>query len=68
MPDLSTAQARLDHLLRQVGEPGHCRGCGAPVYWVIHRNQKRVPYTMEGLNHFVNCEKREQFSTKGPRQ
>lgn len=55
MPDLTTPQARLDHLLRQVGEPSHCRYCQAPVYWVTHRNGTRTPYTMEGLNHHVDC-------------
>lgn len=65
MFDLSTAEARLEHLLRQVGEPGHCRGCGAPVYWVTHRNQKRVPYTMAGLNHFADCKAADRFKRDG---
>ena len=61
MPDLSTPQARLKHLLQQVGEPGHCRGCSTPVYWVTHRNGVKAPYTLEGLNHFADCPVRDQF-------
>lgn len=51
----------LDALLRQVGEPGTCRGCAAPIYWVVHLNGKRAPYTPEGLNHFADCPAQAQF-------
>ena len=52
---------RLKHLLAQIGEPGHCRGCGHKILWVIHRNGKRTPYTEQGLNHFIDCPARDLF-------
>lgn len=48
-------------LLTQIADQGLCRGCGAKVYWVEHKNGKRTPYTEAGLNHFVNCPERERF-------
>lgn len=44
--------------------PGMCGGCGAEIYWIIHRNGRRVPYTVRGLNHFVDCPAREDFRKK----
>jgi hypothetical protein len=58
----------LDALLRQVGEPGTCRGCAAPIYWVVHLNGKRAPYTPEGLNHFADCPAQAQFRRETPRR
>ena len=51
----------LRDLVRNVGSLGYCRGCGAQVFWVVHRNLKNVPYTADGLNHFIDCPKAEQF-------
>ena len=48
-------------LVRNVGQQGTCRGCGAPVFCIPHRNGKKAPYTAAGLNHFANCEKAEHF-------
>ena len=55
----------IKRLLNQVGEPGVCRGCGAPIWWVVHRNGKRAPYTEQGLNHFIDCTKAGQFRGAG---
>lgn len=51
-------------LLKNVSQIGTCQGCYAVIAWVRHRNGKMVPYTTEGLNHFVNCPAREQFGQK----
>jgi hypothetical protein len=51
----------MTDLLNNVGTKGFCRGCQAPVYWVTHKNKKPTPYDTSGLNHFVSCDKREQF-------
>jgi len=48
-------------LLRLIGEPAQCRGCGAEIYWVVHRNGKRAPYTLLGLNHFADCPAAQSF-------
>lgn len=42
-------------LLNNIGDAGHCRGCSAAIYWVTHKNGKKTPYTLEGLNHFADC-------------
>ena len=53
-------------LLNQVGDSGICTGptCGARIWWVRHLNGKRVPYTHEALNHFVDCPDAQQFRKK----
>lgn len=61
---LPSPEERIVHLLRQIAESGQCRGCGAVVFWVHHKNGKTVPYTEEGLNHFVDCPQRERFRHK----
>jgi hypothetical protein len=52
---------RLLALLQAVGDPGKCKGCGVPIYWVLHRNGKRAPYTLNGLNHFADCPAADRF-------
>lgn len=51
-------------LLRNAGDKGTCAGCGAEIYWMRHKNGKRVPYTPRGLNHFIDCPKAGQFRKK----
>lgn len=51
----------MAHLLDQVGTPGVCNGCGTRIYWVVHRNGKKVPYTPQGFNHFINCPRAKKF-------
>lgn len=51
-------------LLSNLGTPGHCKGCGAPIWWIIHLNGKRVPYNLEGLNHFADCPNASTFRRK----
>lgn len=57
-------ESNIRLLLAQVGEPGKCRGCGADIYWVVHRNGKRAPYTPHGLNHFADCPAAQNFKVK----
>jgi hypothetical protein len=38
-----------------------CRACGMTIYMVEHANGKMAPYTADGVNHFANCPKAEQF-------
>jgi hypothetical protein len=51
----------LDRLLKAVGEPAVCRGCGASILWVTHRNAVHAPYNPDGLNHFATCPKAKAF-------
>jgi len=48
-------------LLERCFQPDTCRGCQAPIFWVLHRNGKRVPYTPAGLNHFIDCPEAAKF-------
>lgn len=60
-----TPDERIAALLRNVAENIRpCRACGVDIAMVRHRNGKLAPYTMDGVNHFVNCPKAEQFRTK----
>lgn len=52
-------------ILHNVGDEGKCRGCQARIFWVTHKNGKKVPYTGAGLNHFVDCPAAEQFKKGG---
>lgn len=55
-------RSNVEGLLKQISIPKRCEGCGAVMYFVHHRsNDKVVPYTADGLNHFVDCPAREQF-------
>jgi hypothetical protein len=53
-------------LLEHVGKKGVCDGpnCHAVIYWVTHTNGRKTPYTMAGLNHFVDCPDRDRFARK----
>lgn len=52
---------RITLLLSLVGDQSICKGCGAGIWWVQHRNGKRAPYTSEGLNHFIDCPQAQRF-------
>lgn len=52
-------------LLKQIGDPGKCRGCGADIWWVTHKNGKKAPYTAAGLNHFADCSAANKFKKPG---
>lgn len=56
---------RIAHLLDQVGQRSQCMGCNAPIMWVTHRNGKKTPYTLEGLNHFIDCKQASMFRRSG---
>lgn len=58
---LKAMERAMTRMLQNVGQMGTCDGCSAVIVWVRHRNGKNVPYTTEGLNHFVNCPARERF-------
>ena len=38
-----------------------CKGCGAPVWWLMTKRAKRAPYTENALNHFADCPKADTF-------
>ncbi len=62
MGSLPTLEQRIESLLRNVAEEIRpCRACGAELAMVRHKNGKLAPYTMAGVNHFIDCEKADQF-------
>jgi len=63
MPQVACYQAQAAAMLRllgKVGDVGACR-CRVQLYWVVHRNGKRAPYTSAGLNHFIDCTRADEF-------
>ena len=60
--NIPTIEARMESLLRLVAEEVRaCRACGAQLAMVRHRNGRLGPYTMDGVNHFINCPAAEDF-------
>jgi hypothetical protein len=58
---IDAQKAAMLALLNQIGNKGVCRGCGAEIYWVRHKNGKATPYTPAGMNHFLDCPKAKEF-------
>ena len=61
-----TARLRknIGRLLVNIADGDFCTGCRRQIFWVIHKNGVRTPYNPDGVNHFVTCEKREQFKVQ----
>ncbi len=49
-------------LMKAIGNPGSCQGCGSFIWWVKTKNDKNMPVTRDGLIHFANCPLGDQFS------
>ena len=60
-PTVEDLRSNLLRLLNAVGDRGFCKGCGAAIYWVQHKNGKKAPYTQDALNHFADCPKAKDF-------
>ena len=60
--NLPPLEDRLRRLLELTAEDSRsCKACGALLFFVRHRNGKTAPYTVDGLNHFLNCPQADQF-------
>lgn len=57
-------EQRLRSAIASCGDRGRCFGCNAQVFWIVHANKKKAPYTPEGLNHFADCPQRARFKVK----
>jgi hypothetical protein len=62
--NLPSLEQRIVNLLAAVGDPGRCRGCSAPLYWVRLKSGKVAPYGENGLNHFIDCPNAEEFKRR----
>lgn len=67
MANLPSLPDRITALLKAIGVPGRCKGCAEPILWVKHLNGSTVPYTYDGVNHFVDCPNAANFKKGGTR-
>jgi hypothetical protein len=58
---LDAQAGTMKRLLDAIGDHGTCAGCHASIFWVTHRNGKKVPYNSTGVNHFVTCPEAARF-------
>jgi hypothetical protein len=58
---LTLVRLNVSNLLRACADPGVCRGCSRPIFWLKTKNGKAAPYTEVGLNHFADCEAADKF-------
>ena len=55
-------EGNIRQLLMVTGRPGECRACGRDIYWLeMRKSGKFAPYTLEGVNHFADCPKADEF-------
>jgi hypothetical protein len=59
--ELHAVAENVRKLLANIGDSGICKGCHREIFWVKHRNGKAVPYTPQGLNHFIDCPQAKEF-------
>jgi hypothetical protein len=57
-------RAAIVAALSSCGDSGRCFGCNTRVWWIVHANGKKTPYTEHGLNHFIDCPQRDRFRKK----
>jgi hypothetical protein len=51
-------------LLNALATAAACKGCGAPIWWLRHKNGRLAPYTAAGINHFIDCPNAAEFRAK----
>ena len=60
--ELEHCRATIQALLKHVGTPGSCKGCGARILWVYHKDTSRnTPYDSDGVSHFATCPQAAEF-------
>ena len=50
-----TWRDRVRAFLKVLSNEAKCRSCGATIYWVMTKNNKRAPYSVDGISHFADC-------------
>ena len=45
-------------------DSGHCRSCGAVIYWGRSANGKPIPLNQRGMSHFLDCPHANRHSRK----
>jgi hypothetical protein len=65
MSTLPSIEERIERLLKLTAyEIRPCKACGQMLYFVKHNTNKAAPYTIDGINHFLNCESADSFRTR----
>lgn len=55
-------QVNIKRLLKTLGDPALCNGCGAEIWWAVNpRTGKKMPITANALNHFADCPAASKF-------
>ena len=66
---IEALEERAATLVKAVGEPGKCRGCGAEIFWLTtFRNGKAAPDDATGVTHFATCRSAAQFRKQPAKQ
>jgi hypothetical protein len=59
---IQALELRAATLVKLIGEPGACRGCGAEIFWLTaFKSGKPIPYDANGVTHFASCSKAHEF-------
>lgn len=51
----------MSDLLKVIGNPGQCRGCGAIIFWAHTKLNKPTPLNPDGTTHWATCPKERMF-------
>ena len=60
-PSEADLEKRMLILLKNVGDPGYCKDCNAPIFWVRHNSSKVGIYNHDGSSHFSTCPNAKRF-------
>ena len=52
-------------LVRDAGEAGSCKSCGASIFWLTTKAGKSMPVNHDGRSHFATCPNAQQHRKKG---
>ena len=65
MSELPPIEKRMATILQLVAEQVRpCKACGEELAFVRHNNGKLTPYTLAGVNHFIDCPEAGQFKKR----
>lgn len=62
LPSIEQRMATILNLVAEEIRP--CKSCAIQLAFVRHRNGKVAPYTLDGINHFINCPAAEEYRRK----
>lgn len=62
---VETLRGNITRLLTAVGDKGQCKGCGAEIWWLTHKNGRKGIYDPDGTSHFVTCPEATRFKRDG---